>query len=78
MTTRNQLVGDVPVSRYEYEDALVLAADVGLGETAVDVVGDTVIVVDGDEQHELTLPEGTGSDAQALIRNGVLTIEVKR
>lgn len=78
MTGNKQLVGDVPVRQFEYDDSLVLAADVGFGDTSVDVVGDTVIVVTGDEQRELELPEGSGSAAQAFIKNGVLTIEVKQ
>jgi hypothetical protein len=54
-----------------------VVADLRTPGGAVDVVGDTVIVVDGnDEQFELELPEG--GDAQAFINNGILTIEVKR
>jgi len=65
-----------PVRRLEYEDGpVVLAADAGPAKDAsVDVVDDTVIFVVGDEQYEFELPaEG---DAQAFIRNGVLTVEV--
>ena len=53
----------------------MVAADVGDHAATVDVVGDTVIVVGSDgEQFELELPEG--SDAQAFITNGILTVEV--
>mgnify|MGYP000235145312 CR=1 FL=1 len=69
---------DVFTRRYEYEDAEVLAADLGVaGDASVDVLGDTAIVVfDGEgetQQIEFQLPEG---GAEAFITNGVLTIEV--
>jgi len=76
MTETQQLGGNVPVSRYEYEDEVVLAADLGVTEASAEIVGDTVIVVAGGEQHDLTVPEG--EDAQAFIKNGVLTVEVSR
>jgi hypothetical protein len=64
---------DVDVRRYEYDDGVVLAADFGYTESAsVDVVGDTVIVVADGEQVDVEVD----GDAQALINNGVLTIEV--
>ena len=64
-----------PVERLEYEDGtVVLAADVGAGsEATVDIVGDTVIVVTGEDQYEFAVPAG---DARAFIKNGVLTVEV--
>jgi HSP20 family molecular chaperone IbpA len=79
MTESQQLDDDVPVRRFEYDDELVLAADVGIGDATVDVVGDTVIVVSGGEQYELTVPETAEDeeDARAFIKNGVLTIEVE-
>ncbi|WP_128476129.1 DUF7127 family protein [Halorussus pelagicus] len=69
---------DVFTRRYEYEDAEVLAADLGVaGDASVDVLGDTAIVVfdgeDGTQQMEFQLPEG---GAEAFITNGVLSIEV--
>lgn len=74
MNPEQQLADDVPFRRYEDDDATVFAADLGDEATAsVDVVGDTAIVVAGDEQFDLDLP---GDDAQAFIRNGVLTVEV--
>jgi hypothetical protein len=74
MTTRQQFAEqDVDVRRYEYDDSVVLAADFGHTESAsVDVVDDTVIVVVDGKQYDVEF-EG---DAQAFIRNGVLTIEV--
>lgn len=62
------------VSRRDYDDAVVVAADFGpAADATVEVVGETVIVVAGDEQYEF---ETDGLDAQAHINNGVLTIEV--
>ena len=74
MNTDQQLFDETSLRRFEYDDAVVLAADVGIGEdTTVDVVDETVILVAGDEQYEQELPEG---DARAFINNGVLTIEL--
>jgi HSP20 family molecular chaperone IbpA len=65
--------GDIDVRRYEYDDSVVLAADFGYTESAsVDVVDDTVIVVVDGEQFDVEIE----ANAQAFIRNGVLTIEV--
>ena len=78
MSGRQQFVDEQgPVSRMEYADgSTVLAADIGPGRDAsVDVVGDTAIVVVGDEQYDFELPEG--SHAQAFMKNGVLTVEVR-
>ena len=73
MNERQQFGDEVAVRRYEYDDGAVLAADFGpAGEAAVDVLGDTVIVVIDGEQHKLDV-EG---DANAFISNGVLTVEV--
>jgi len=75
MNTDQQLFDELSVRRFEYDDSVVLAADVGVADdTTVDVVDDTVILVTGDEQHEQPLPEN--SDARAFINNGVLTIEL--
>ena len=74
MNTDQQLFDELPVRRFEYNDGVVLAADVGVADdTSVDVVDDTVILVAGDEQYEQPLPE---SDARAFMNNGVLTIEL--
>lgn len=64
---------DIDVSRYEYDDSVVLAADFGYVESSsVDVVGDTVIIVADGEQFDIELD----GDARAFMKNGVLTIEV--
>jgi hypothetical protein len=74
MTDQQRLVGDAPLRQYEYDDAVVLAADLGVvGDATVDVVDGTAIVVVGDEQYDFEVPAG---DARAFIRNGVLTIEM--
>jgi hypothetical protein len=64
--------------RYDYEDESVLAVDFGTAsaDASVDLVDGTVIVVDGDDQHEFELPDGA-TDAHMFIRNGVLTIELE-
>jgi hypothetical protein len=73
MTGKQQLADDVGLRRYDYGDETVLAADLGPGRDAsVDVLDDAVIVVVDGEQYDLDL----AGDAQAFIRNGVLTIEV--
>ena len=75
MNTEQQLFDELSVSRFEYDDSVVLAADVGVSDdTSVDVVDDTVILVADDEQYEQPLPDD--SDARAFINNGVLTIEL--
>ena len=74
MTDQQQLVGDAPLRQYEYDDAVVLAADLGVvGDATVDVVDGTAIVLVDDEQYDFEVP---GEDARAFIRNGVLTIEM--
>lgn len=75
MTGQQQFEEDVGMRRYDYEDGVVIAADLGPETDAdVDVVDGTAIVVRGDETYDLDLPEG---DARALINNGVLTVEVE-
>ena len=75
MNSERQLFDETPLRRFEYEDNVVFAADVGPSDDAsVDVVDGTVIVVTGDEQFEQDLPADV--DARAFIRNGVLTIEL--
>jgi len=71
--TAQQAIADAPVRRFEYDDRTVFAADVGGASASVDVVGDTVIVVTDDDQYELDVPTG---DTTALMKNGVLTVEV--
>ena len=73
MTTTKQLGDDASLRRYEYDDGVTLAADIGPERDAdVEVLGDTVIVVVDDEQYDLSVD----GDARAFIKNGVLTIEV--
>ncbi|SDR08688.1 DUF7127 family protein [Natronobacterium texcoconense] len=63
--------------QYEYDDGAVLAVDFGSQEEAtVDLVADTVIVVIGEEQYEIDLPEAA-DDANTFIKNGVLTVELE-
>ncbi|MFT4921613.1 MAG: hypothetical protein ACI8XM_000816 [Haloarculaceae archaeon] len=66
---------DVDVRRYEYDDSVVLAADLGPVEgSSVEVLEDTIIVVADGEQFDVDVDvEG---DVQAFMKNGVLTIEV--
>ena len=62
------------VRTYEYDDSTVLAVDLGDGsETTVDVVDGMAIIVQGDKQVEIDLPDG----ATVLgANNGVVTIEL--
>ncbi|WP_122088505.1 DUF7127 family protein [Halalkalicoccus subterraneus] len=63
---------DVLVDRIEYDDGTVIAVDFGgADEIAVDVVGDTAIVVAGDRQVEFELPAGAET---VETNNGTLTI----
>lgn len=64
------------VRRYEYDDSIVLVADTGPETDAtVDVVDGTAMIVVDDRQYEFDVPAG---DAQAFIKNGVVTVEVGR
>ena len=63
------------VTRQEYEDAVVLAADFGpAADATVDVVGDTIILVAGDEQYEFEV--AADREPRVAVNNGVLTVEV--
>ncbi|GAD52627.1 hypothetical protein MBEHAL_1387 [Halarchaeum acidiphilum MH1-52-1] len=70
------------VERYDYEDEAVVVADTSFADerVSVDVVdGTAMVVVEGDDedaQYEIDLPEG--EVARAFIKNGVVTVEVKR
>jgi ribosomal protein L21E len=65
------------VRRYDYGDAVVVAADLGVsdGDVDVDVVGTTAIVVvdtgDSVTETEFELPS---TDAVVATHNGVVTI----
>lgn len=74
---------DAPVRRFEYDDdEALIVADLGVHDDAVtlDVLDDTVILVvetDGEPvQHELDV--SAGSVSEALINNGVVTVEVEQ
>jgi len=74
MNAKQQFGDEVSVRRYEYADGEVLAADFGrTTDASVDVVDDTAIVVVDGEQYEVTVD----GDADALMNNGVLTVEVE-
>lgn len=66
---------DIDVRRIEHEETVEFVADVGRADGTVEVVGDTAIVVSGGTQYDLALPEA--GNAQAFMKNGVLTIEVR-
>jgi hypothetical protein len=62
--------------RYERDGRAGLVVDFGPGaEGSVDLVGDTAIVVVGDDQYEFEVP--TGVTTRASMNNGVLTVEVE-
>ena len=62
------------VTTYESENGTELAVDFGPSvQSAVDIVGETAIVVVDDDQYEFELDT---ENAQAFITNGVLSIEV--
>jgi len=76
MSLKQQLAAeDVEWRRHEYDDRVEFVAEFGpQGDPAADAVGDTVIVVAGGEQYEFDI----GSDARAVMNNGILTVEVDR
>ncbi|MFC7114876.1 hypothetical protein ACFQH2_07720 [Natronoarchaeum sp. GCM10025703] len=61
---------------YDVDGTRRVVADLGSGvDATVDVVGDTAIVLPEEgEQIDIDLPH---EDAQAFIKNGVLTIELE-
>jgi HSP20 family molecular chaperone IbpA len=67
--------------RYEYDDCVVIAVDMGVADDAVtvDVVGTTAIVVvetgESVSESELQLP---GTDPTVTTNNGILTITVEK
>lgn len=72
---------EVLYRRYDYDDGTVLVADFGsaVDDASVEVVDGTAIVViegsGGPRQYEFDVPAGS---AHTFIKNGVLTVEVKR
>ena len=67
------------VRRYEYEDGVVIVADLGPGSAdgSVDVVDGTVIVVPNDADGSQIELDVDDDDARAFIKNGVVTIELE-
>lgn len=72
MTLKQKLNAEgLDVRRRERADGAEFVTDLGPGtDAAVDAVGDTVIVVAGDQHYEI---DGL-ADSDASINNGVLTI----
>jgi len=77
MSVQQQLAEQgVEVERRAYDGEVAFVADLGPSEAAtVNVVGETVIVVTDEEQYDINVE---AKDAQAFIKNGVLTIEVSQ
>ena len=76
--TQKQTSGgrDEYVSRFQYDDQVVIAIDIGraTADASMDVVDDTVIVVDGKgNQAEYEMPD---DDAEVFMKNGILTFEL--
>ncbi|MEF8840911.1 MAG: hypothetical protein V5A62_04705 [Haloarculaceae archaeon] len=78
MTEKQRFVdGNLTGRRYEYDGRSGLVADLGpSAEGSVDLVGDTAIVVVGDDQYEFEVPAGVTT--RASMNNGVLTVEVEQ
>ena len=77
MTEEQRFVdGEYAGRRYEYDGRWGLVADFGAAaEGSVDLVGETAIVVVGDDQYEFEVPAGVTT--RASMNNGVLTVEVE-
>jgi hypothetical protein len=67
---------DQSIRSVRRDDGRTVVADFGLDASgaSVDVVGDTAIVMHGEEQTDIDLPEPA---ARAFMQNGVLTIELE-
>lgn len=65
------------IERYDYPDRIEFVADFGpAADPAIDIVGDTVIVVTSDgTQRDIKVPD---DDVRAFNRNGIVTIEVSQ
>jgi hypothetical protein len=64
--------GDVTVTHRDYDGEHVIAVDFGPGNhPSVETVGDTVIVVVGDQQYEFELPEAA---TDVTVNDGILSI----
>jgi hypothetical protein len=64
---------DITIAHREYDDGNVLVIDFGPSvETSVDVVGETAIVIAGDQQYEFDVP----AEASEITTNdGILLIK---
>lgn len=65
---------DALVRRHDYDDGTVIAVDFGgrADDLAVDILGDTAIVVADDRQIEFELP---AEASDVAVNNGTITIE---
>jgi hypothetical protein len=75
MTLKEKLSAEgLDIRRRERPDGVEFVADLGAGsDAAVDVVGEMVIVVTDDQQHEIDDMAG----ASATMNNGVVTITME-
>ena len=67
--------------RYEYDDAWIVAADLGVADetVSVDTVGTTaMVVVEGPEEPVESEFELPGTATSATVTNGVLVVEGER
>lgn len=63
---------EISIARREYEDKNVIAIDFGPEvDASVDVVGETAIVVAGDQQIEFEIPAGA---TEVTTNDGILRI----
>jgi hypothetical protein len=63
----------IDARRIEFDDGVELVADLGPeADASAEFVDETVIIVTGDDQYDIELD----AEGQALINNGVLTVEV--
>ena len=67
---------DLTIARREYDDESVVTVDFGRGvEAALDVLGDTAIVVAGDRQFEFEVPDEA---TEFTTNEGMLVIRERR
>ena len=67
---------DVTIARREYDDESVVTVDFGRGvEAALDILGDTAIVVAGDRQFEFEVPDEA---TEFTTNEGMLVIRERR
>lgn len=64
---------DVTITRRDYDGREQIVVDFGAGvEAKLDIVGDTAIVVAGDDQYEFEIPAGA---TELSTNDGMLVIE---